>query len=486
MSIRSRLWLTVTLLIGLVLSINAAVVFYMELGELNESFERESRAFATLAGPQALRVYGESSRRENDAGLGEKMAAIARGLPNLKAMVLLSPRGSKVLFAYPPGVVAPPVDEAAIRGRFVNRELARFGGEEVLILVLPVQGTPDSPSVLAQFLFSRTVVEKKVHFLALAYLSTLFFVLLLGAFLAERLSRRILKPVEALKEAATGLRDGDLGARARIEGGGEIAELARIFNDMAVRLERHSIDLEARNVELERAYGELQALHEELSNLEKMAAVGRTAAAVSHEIDNPIGIILGTAGMLKKELSGRLDLAEDLALIEAECLRCRRIVRDLLDFARPGGAGSESCVDLAEAVNLVLKGLKHHPEMRDVEFSVSAAEKPFPIRADPDGVKQVVLNLLLNAAKALGGKGTIEVEISGDGGMVELRVLDRGPGIAAENLERIFAPYFTTGGGAGLGLSISKRLVEKAQGRLFAENREGGGSLFRARWPGEE
>jgi signal transduction histidine kinase len=216
-----------------------------------------------------------------------------------------------------------------------------------------------------------------------------------------------------------------------------------------------------------------------------MAAVGRTAAAVSHEIDNPIGIILGTAEMLRRELAGQQELTEDVLLIEAECKRCRRIVRDLLDFARPG-AREAGPVDLPAVVEPLLRGLKHHPEFRGIRFRISWPEGMPAAAADSDGVKQVILNLLINAARAMGDDGEICVEGAYDGERVRVSVLDEGPGIAPEHLIKIFEPFFTTGGGSGLGLPVSRRIVEQAGGRLWAESREGGGSVFHLELPRDE
>lgn len=484
MSLRAKLWLFVTGVIGLVLSVNAVVVFAIDIRELNAAFEREAVAFATLAGPQALRAFGESGRRDSDGLVAARIAGIAKGLPNLRALSLWSPRG-RSLVTHPPGAEPPRPSEADfVYGREKSR-IIHFGGEEALELVMPVHGMPEGPSVMVQLVVSKEAVSERIRSLALVYGGALALLLGVGALLAHRVAANVLKPVEALKEAAMGLRDGDLGRRAEAAGAGEIVELAAIFNDMAGRIEGNANDLKERNEELTRAYAELQALYEELTGIEKMAAVGRTAAAVSHEIDNPIGVILGTASMLKRELADRAEFAEDLALIEAECMRCRRIVRDLLDFARPSSTGPGP-VEVAEAVKLVLRGLAHHPEMRAVSFGFEPPKESLVAVADPDGVKQVLLNLLINAAKAMEWKGVVEVSARRAGGMVEVAVEDRGPGIPPENLDRIFMPYFTTGSGTGLGLTVSRKLIEQDGGKLRVENREGGGSVFRAQWPPED
>jgi signal transduction histidine kinase len=256
---------------------------------------------------------------------------------------------------------------------------------------------------------------------------------------------------------------------------------------MAREVESHRDKLEESNEALTRAYAELQAMQGELVSLERMAAVGRTAAAVSHEIDNPIGIILGTVQMMREELRAGSELYKDAELIEEECKRCRRIVRDLLDLARPG-AGKCTAVDLSAVTELVLRGLSHHPSFRRIEFRPLFPDNLPPVFADVDGVKQVLLNLLLNAAKAMDGEGVIELEAEAGEGLVRLAILDSGPGIPEENLEKIFEPFFTTASGkdgSGLGLSVSRRIVEEQGGRLRAANRPEKGGAFYVELPTE-
>jgi signal transduction histidine kinase len=181
--------------------------------------------------------------------------------------------------------------------------------------------------------------------------------------------------------------------------------------------------------------------------------------------------------MLVDELADRPEVAEDLRVIEAECLRCRRIVRDLLDLARPSPAASGS-VDLEAVAASVLRGLSHHPQFRHIR-AVAAWSRPLPkVQADPDRVKQVLVNLLLNAAQAMNGRGTVTVEGQRLKGRVRVTVRDEGPGIPPEDQERIFEPFFTTRSGTGLGLAVSRRLVEEQGGRLWAESRPGTGSEF--------
>jgi len=484
-TIRTRLWLSVTALVGLVLLGNGLVVLGVETRELRLSLARESRTFVRLAGPQVLRAYGESGQRDTgDERMIEQFKRIAEGLPALEAFALLSPRG-RVLATYPAQAALPAVDFGAIPAEGIERD-REDGGERQLELVLPIHGREGSPGVWMQLLVSDAQVKERLDALRQVYAGSLLILLALGALLALRIAGTLLGPLVALKGAALKIRDGERDARAPERGPGEVGDLSRAFNAMADEVERHRRELEERNLALEKAYAELQALQQELVALERMAAVGRTAAAVSHEIDNPICVILGTAEMLRDELKANPALTEDIALIEEECKRCRRIVRDLLEFARPVPRETGE-VSLPELVASLIRGLGHHPAFKQIRFECRWPEEMPTLLADGDGLRQVVLNLFLNAARASGEKGVIEVTGEADDAGVTLVVEDRGRGIAEEDLERIFEPFYTAGSsgarGTGLGLPVSRRIVAAHGGTLHAELREGGGSRFVLRLP---
>jgi signal transduction histidine kinase len=486
MTIRRRLWLSVMALLGFVLLGNGLVVLGVETRELHRSLVRESRTFALLAAPQVLRLFGEGAMRSEDPSrTKERLSAIAEGLPSLAAFALVSDRG-KILLKYPEEAPMPPVDFAlaGVEGEELYRRDGRTGSIE---LVTPLHGREGSPQLYFQLLVSEEPVKARLFGLAGVYTGSFLLLLALGAFLASRIAGSILAPLVKLKSAALLIKEGDLSARAPEAGAGEISDLARAFNAMAREVESHRDKLEESNEALTRAYAELQAMQGELVSLERMAAVGRTAAAVSHEIDNPIGIILGTVQMMREELPAGSELYKDAELIEEECKRCRRIVRDLLDLARPG-AGKCTAVDLSAVTELVLRGLSHHPSFRRIEFRTRFPDDLPPVFADVDGVKQVLLNLLLNAAKAMDGEGVIELEAEAGEGLVRLAILDSGPGIPEENLEKIFEPFFTTASGkdgSGLGLSVSRRIVEEQGGRLRAANRPEKGGAFYVELPTE-
>ncbi len=485
MSIQTRLWLVVTALLAAVLAGNAVVVLGVETRQIRSGFERESLSFANLAAPQVLRAYGESNRETDDPVLNQRLSELAAGLPSLSSMALLSPRGT-VLARYPKDAGIPPFEPLRLtspdsKSNYIDEDTGR-----ALELVVPLSARPSSPPVFLRITVRENPVIERIRTLRFAFGTSLVVLLVLGALIAFRVAAVIVKPVKKLTAAAISIRDGDLASRVTDYGTGEIAELSASFNDMAQKLQTQTDQLEERNEDLQNAYNELQALQNELMALERMAAVGRTASAISHEIDNPIGVILGTAEMLCEQLEDSPDLLEDAQLIEQECKRCRRIVRDLLNLSRPAES-DDGPVDLRPTTEGILRGLKHHPAFKGIELRTNWPELIPPLSIDTDGLKQVLLNLLLNAANSMGGSGVAGIDVHIEDDWVAIEIWDEGPGIEGGNLDKIFEPYFTTskgtGKGTGLGLAVSRRIVERSGGSISAENRAQGGSVFRVRLP---
>lgn len=242
-----------------------------------------------------------------------------------------------------------------------------------------------------------------------------------------------------------------------------------------------------RDVTLEREY---QA---KLNHAEKMSTVGLLAAGVAHEINNPLTAILGFAQAIKKRLPEVRDrlpedfgasLEEYMAIILDECARCQEIVQGLLGFSRPH-SGTMIAVDLngcvQDTLRLIRHKLKESPQIGLREECTS----PLPlIRATPSDIKQLLLNLLLNAMDALSEKkGTIVVRTGvHDEHHVFLEVRDTGCGIAPADLGKIFDPFFTTkpvGRGTGMGLSLCYTIAQAHDASIEVESRQGEGSVFR-------
>ncbi len=271
------------------------------------------------------------------------------------------------------------------------------------------------------------------------------------------LVRSVARPVARLQTGAERIAGGDLSTRIEVDTPDEFGALARQFNAMTGALREHQ---------------------EKLVQSEKLAGIGRLAAGVAHEINNPLGVILGYARLLGKDATGAL--ADDLRVIEQETLRCQEIVDGLLDLSRPMKQPGAP-VDLREMADEVVSRLAEAHQLDGVHVSVDGG-------ATVDGqgkkLRQVLLNLVKNAIEAAGGGGRVEVRIGRSQGGVELSVSDSGPGIPATARHRLFEPFFTTKpGGTGLGLAVSQAIARAHGGTIEAGAAPGGGARFTLRLP---
>jgi len=319
--------------------------------------------------------------------------------------------------------------------------------------------------------------------IALAAAVTFLFVAL-GAVV---LFRAVARPVDRMLAAAERLGHGE-GGLPILHPPGEgaspgLARAAVAFERAAEALAEERARLAAKVDELERANRALAETRESLLRSERLATVGRLAAGIAHEVGNPLGAIAGYAALARARLGGGAAAeAEDfLARIAAETSRIDGIVRGLLDFARPD-APALAAVGVADAVESALRLARVQDRFREVAVERDLPEGLPPVRAEPNRLVQVRLNLLLNAGDAMGGRGPVAISARSEGGRVEVAVADRGTGIAPADLPRVFDPFFTTkspGVGTGLGLAICHGIVESFGGEIAAENREGGGARFR-------
>ena len=213
---------------------------------------------------------------------------------------------------------------------------------------------------------------------------------------------------------------------------------------------------------------------------EKMSAVGQLAAGVAHEINNPLGVILGYAQALTRRMTSSDDpLAIPLKSIEKEALRCKNLVQDLLTFSRVSKVEKEP-TDLNKIVSAALSLINAQARMGQVAVVPSLAEGLPHFLGNPNQIQQVIINLATNAMDAMQNAGTLTVktELREEGPLswVCLRVSDTGSGVPAELLSRIFEPFFTTkavGKGTGLGLSLVHEIVKKHSGMIDVESRPG-------------
>jgi two-component system NtrC family sensor kinase len=264
-----------------------------------------------------------------------------------------------------------------------------------------------------------------------------------------------------------------------------LADYAAIAIDKARLYEtvkRFNRELERR---VEERTAELQAAQQQLIQAEKLASIGQLAAGVAHEINNPIGVILGFTQLLLKKTPEESSLYKPLATMEREGLRCKEIVQGLLDFARQNRTrlGRVCLNDVIEAAAELMPHHTHSDLVRVVkEYDPSLP----PVLGDEYKLQQVFVNLLINAYQAMPDGGELHISSLSADGQVCATISDTGAGIAADHLGRIFDPFFTTkdvGEGTGLGLSISYGLIEQHGGTIEVESEPGAGATFVVRLP---
>jgi two-component system sensor histidine kinase AtoS len=211
-----------------------------------------------------------------------------------------------------------------------------------------------------------------------------------------------------------------------------------------------------------------QLLNEYLRRAEKIASTAELAAGIAHEINNPLGIVLNYTNIIKRKALANRDGLEKVAIIESELLRIKEIIANLLSFSRIENS-EMSPVDVDEVIRGVVVLINH--KIREKEIALAWTPGPLRpiVRGNANKLKQVFLNILLNAIEAVPRKGKIEIRVSVDtgGGMTEIRFSDNGCGIPDEIKDRIFDPFFTTkleSKNTGLGLSISQHIIETHNG----------------------
>ncbi|WP_300672827.1 nitrogen regulation protein NR(II) [Desulfoluna sp.] len=231
---------------------------------------------------------------------------------------------------------------------------------------------------------------------------------------------------------------------------------------------------------------ETLTLREKMATTEKLAAVGELSAGVAHEVNNPLGIILGYTQLLKRSAEDESTLKEDLTVIEKHVIGCKKVVESLLNFARSGPSEKSPC-HLHRIIEEVLAFTRHQAEMDGIQVVTELADTLPEIYADAEKIKQVLINLIINAVHAIDGKGEIHVTTGlEEPGTVFITVADTGSGMDADIRSRVFDPFFTTkptGTGTGLGLSVSYGIIKNHGGEIDVISTPGKGTAFTIHLP---
>ncbi len=352
--------------------------------------------------------------------------------------------------------------------------------------------------------------------------------IIFGTFL---LSRVLVKPIKDLVRLTQKISEGDFSQKIEVTSKNEMGQLIGSFNRMIEKLKENQESLENYLESLESTNKQLKQAQEELIRAEKLASIGRFAAGVAHEVGNPLGAILGYTSILEKDGLDRQESKDYLMRIEREIERINRIVRELLDFAKPSKFEIRE-VGINKVIENTLSLLSYQKNFKNIETQLDLQPSLPVIQGDESQLSQVFINIILNSIDAMPSGGILQIQtrehvveylypnrfqriypprrksdpmesnyshlrksdpfstlltkFSRGDQLVKIRISDTGIGIKKEDLDNIFDPFFTTKApdkGTGLGLSISLKIIESLGGEIKVESEVGKGATFEVYFP---
>jgi len=373
----------------------------------------------------------------------------------------------------------------------------------------------------------RRLLDYQKMFLILIIIDSIVLIVF-GSFL---LSRVLVRPLKDLVRLTQKISDGDFNQTIEVTSTNEIGQLITSFNRMIERLKEKQENIEMHLESLELANVKLKQAQEELIRTEKLASIGRFAAGVAHEVGNPLGSILGYTSILAREEATREETQDYLKRIEKEIERINRIVKELLNFARPSRLEIQE-VEINRVIEDTLSLLSYQKSFKNIETRLNLQPDLPMIKANESQLSQVFINIVLNAVDAMPDGGVLSIEtenyvvgrsVTGDlehpyfprrrddpletdyfhlrspnpfsvlftkfirdDRLIKVKISDTGMGIKKEDLEKVFDPFFTTKDpdkGTGLGLSISLRIIESLGGEVKVRSEERKGSAFEIYFP---
>lgn len=316
-------------------------------------------------------------------------------------------------------------------------------------------------SAIPLFVFGTVMFYENVHSIDFVGRNLMVFVLLLVTLASALVFGlgmiiRLIRPILLLKKSVSGLVERGLNEKIELKSNDEIGELSTAYNEMVVKL-RHSIS--------------------EQDRLSRLAATGELSATLAHEIKNPLNAISIAAAYLRNNYKGKL-INEFIKIIQNEATRINKLTTNLLNFAKPQSPEPIKS-DINDLVQETANLLRPEAKEQDVDIEI-ITDRDIPLfNFDYNQIKQVLLNLLINAFDAVDRSGKIKIEIYKSNESIMLMVEDNGKGIPKEDLQNIFNPFFTTKTrGTGLGLAISKKIAKEHGGDLQIESTDSKGSKF--------
>jgi signal transduction histidine kinase len=462
--------------LGALLVIAFVPLFFAVATYTSITLRNVREAHARALGRAIAGHVAEAARRRSNDDLMPLLRAEV-GTEGVEAIGVYGANGRPLARAGDPAVV-DLLPRTARSGREESVELESSRGRALAVYV------PSDPHVIVAVVRTDDDSARLAPLLRLLGLYTLVVAVALLVATHFALTRLIVKPLDALGRAAEGVAGGGRRLAVPETSVRELAELGRSLRTMTERLLEEEEKLRHKIDEVERATQSLRAAQDNLVRSERLASVGRLAAGLAHEIGNPIAALMGFEDLL---LDGGLSDAEQrdfLLRMKKETERIHRILKDLLAFARPGEAPpgeADSAGSVEAAVHDTVALLMSHPALKDVELALDLHPELPDVVLSRERLVQVVLNLVLNAADAVGAGGHVRIGAERSELGVRLSVEDDGPGIDPTVAIRLFEPFVTTkeiGKGTGLGLAVCRGLVEAVGGTIGVDASVARGARF--------
>ena len=501
------------------------VVIFALLGYANIRLQRHNLEAATLASAERVsdvikRSTSYHMLRNDREGLYNAIETIARE-PGMVKVRIFDKEG-RIGYSSDPSEVGRSVDkraEACYACHAQTQPLTKLdrpdrfriyrsnGSGRVLGIINPIENEPGcsnaachahpaSQQILGVLDTNLSLAKADVSLAEstrLMLIYTVLAVIVISVLTGVFVFRLVHRPVHILQRGTEQLAKGDLGYQIAVESKDELGDLAHSFNIMSLQLRgaHEEITSWARTLEarVEEKSKELKRAHEHVVQVEKMASIGKMAAVVAHEINNPLSGILTYAKLVKKwvqKVNGddakRNEIRECLELVESESKRCGDLVKNLLMFSRSAPMNLE-WADVNQVVDRCIRLIKHQLDLGNVQLQLDTASDLPTLHCDPAQLEQVLLALAMNAIDAMprGGNLLLRTRSLPQSRQIEIQVRDDGVGIAPDLLPRLFEPFLTTketGKGVGLGLAISKTIIERHGGVIEVESQPGRGTTF--------
>jgi two-component system NtrC family sensor kinase len=383
----------------------------------------------------------------------------------------------------------PRTHDVGFRTAFFSRKphvglQDRLSTRPLVVVTWPVSpvGPPVAALRLVMPMSGGSLLESQPVFLLVYLLSTGLVITLAGYVL---LRRRLVVPIQQLRRGTARIAAGEFEHRVEVDASSELVALTASLNHLAESLQTYRQRTGDQVERLEEANRALAQAQEDLIRTARLASVGQLAAGIAHEVGNPLAAVVGYVDLLRAEWASESGadsplVSDLLKRTSRELDRIHHILRDLIDYARPSRDGSgEASVE--GTLRETLSTLGYQPGFRELELDIEIEAGLPPVAIQPGKLHQVLVNLLLNAADAMEGRGRLSVAARRERGRVCLTVRDRGPGLEPEVERHLFEPFFTTkppGSGVGLGLATSQSIAQSVGGELLAANHPEGGAVF--------